>query len=146
MKTLVLLMMLFFPGLLMADLTVDDFKVLKQEVIEVNRANSKVSSLLFNENLTEAQFQLLKDSVDRLKKSVDKMEKTINKSEIFYPALGLSGEVGEVYNLIKKVSKNIDNNWYWDVEKNVYWRQLQDGSIETKPVTQYIVSEQGVSC
>lgn len=128
MKTLVIIIALTFPGLLMADLTVDDFKVLKQEVMEVNKANSKVSSLLFNQNLTEEQFQLLKDSVDRLKKSVDKMEKTINKQKVF-----------------------TDQSWYWDVQKGVYWKQLPDGSLETKPVIQSqflqnVISGQNVSC
>lgn len=113
MKTLVLTTILAFPGLLLADLSESDFKILKRESATVNRENAKVSSLLYNEQLTEEQFQTLKTAVGRMKESVDKMEKTVQKTE-------------------KKVFT--DNSWYWDVQKGVYWRQLSDGKIETKPI------------
>ena len=118
MKTIVIIMVLIFPGLILADLSESDFKILNKEVSNVGRANANIAGLLYNEKLTEEQFNILKDNVQKLKGAVNKMEEVIQKTQ-------------------KKTFENLlDNNWYWDVNKNLYWMQLPDGRIETKPVPQ----------
>lgn len=109
-KIAILCILLFGLSANAEGLTEESFNVLKSASADIAVANSNLQTAL-----AEGDFELVKKSVEELRTAVNLADKVVKDID-------------------KPVRVYYDNNWYTDYAKGVLWRQLRDGSVETRPL------------